>query len=221
MVGGRGVSELLPRTSAHRCRRAVRSSPGRAVCAYDVERRSRRVGDHGCRDGRRREVGQPKGRKCGVSTSSVAWLSSRRSSSTSGSRTPTTSCSLRAAASCGTEATSATAFQPGEEGCRVERDEPSRPAPHVRVASDRGEGSADGGRGAAGPHGRAARTAAIRAPLPGRCGAGGDGAGPVPQGLDLYLKAASVGQTFDGNGSDEDEWSETPMDTDRANELTS
>lgn len=35
--------------------------------------------------------------------------------------------------------------------------------------------------------------------------------------LDLYLRAATVGETFSGSGSDEDEWRETPMDTDGPN----
>jgi len=34
--------------------------------------------------------------------------------------------------------------------------------------------------------------------------------------LDLYLRAATVGETFGGGGSDEDEWLETPMDRDGA-----
>ena len=34
--------------------------------------------------------------------------------------------------------------------------------------------------------------------------------------LDLYLRAATVGEVFGGDGSDEDEWPETSMDADGA-----
>jgi hypothetical protein len=34
--------------------------------------------------------------------------------------------------------------------------------------------------------------------------------------LDLYLRAATVGETFGGDGSGEDEWPKTPMDADGA-----
>ena len=34
--------------------------------------------------------------------------------------------------------------------------------------------------------------------------------------LDLYLGAATVGEVFGGDGSDEDEWPETSMDADGA-----